>query len=99
MSRPPECAATFFKTWRSILLGHLGLQSVTYRVETPCSISGQQIELIHAVFNSEYHEYARTLLFSFLFTQITAETSNFVYFQSEFCWLKKYQTILKLISF
>jgi hypothetical protein len=37
MSRPPECAATFFKTWRSILVGHLGLQSVTYRVETPCT--------------------------------------------------------------
>jgi hypothetical protein len=37
MSRPPECAATFFKTWRSILVGHLGLQSVTYRVDTPCN--------------------------------------------------------------
>ena len=38
MSRPPECAATFFKTWRSILVGHLGLQSVTYRVDKPCII-------------------------------------------------------------
>jgi hypothetical protein len=37
MSRPPECAATFFQTWSSILVVHLGLQSVTYRVETPCS--------------------------------------------------------------
>ena len=40
MSRPPECAATFFKTWRSVLVGHLGLQSVTYRVDTPCSALG-----------------------------------------------------------
>ena len=39
MSKPTECAATFFKTfktWRSILVSHLGLQSVSYRVETPC---------------------------------------------------------------
>ena len=37
MSKPPECAATFFKISRSILVGHLGLQSVTYRVDTPCT--------------------------------------------------------------
>jgi hypothetical protein len=36
MSKPPECAATFLKSFRSIYVGHLGLQSVTYRVETPC---------------------------------------------------------------
>ena len=36
MSKPPECAATFLKFFRSIYVGHLGLQSVTYRVETPC---------------------------------------------------------------
>ena len=38
MSRSPECTATFFKTWRSILVGHLRLQSVTYRVDTPCML-------------------------------------------------------------
>ena len=36
MSKPPECAATFFLKIRSIYVGHLGLQSVTYRVDTPC---------------------------------------------------------------
>ena len=36
MSKPPECAATFFKTWRLILVSHLGLQSVSLWVETPC---------------------------------------------------------------
>ena len=36
MSKLPECVATFFKTWRSILVGHLRLQSVSYWVETPC---------------------------------------------------------------
>jgi hypothetical protein len=36
MSKPPECTATFFKKLRSIYVGHLGLQSVTYRVDTPC---------------------------------------------------------------
>ena len=39
MSKPPECAATFFKNFRSILVGHLGLQSVTYRVDTPCNMN------------------------------------------------------------
>jgi hypothetical protein len=29
ISNPPKCAASFFKTWRSILVGHFGLQSVT----------------------------------------------------------------------
>ena len=38
MSTPHGCAATFFKILKSILLSHLGLQSVTYRVETPCSL-------------------------------------------------------------
>ena len=36
MSKPPEFATTFFKNLRSILVGHFGLQSVSYRVETPC---------------------------------------------------------------
>ena len=38
MSKPRECATTFFKNLRSILVGHFGLQSVSYRVETPCRI-------------------------------------------------------------
>ena len=37
MSKPPECAATFLNFFRSIYVSHLGLQSVTYRVDTPCS--------------------------------------------------------------
>ena len=37
MSKPPRCAATFFKTRRSILVGHLGLQSVSYQDGTPCN--------------------------------------------------------------
>ena len=37
MSKPPECATTFFKNLRSILVGYFGLQSVSYRVETPCT--------------------------------------------------------------
>ena len=36
MSSSPKCAATFFWTWKSFLGGHLGLQSMSYRVETPC---------------------------------------------------------------
>ena len=36
MSPSPECAASFFWTWKSFLVGHLGLQSMSYRVETPC---------------------------------------------------------------
>jgi hypothetical protein len=39
MSKPPEHAANFLKNLRSIYVGHLGLQSVTYRVETPCNMS------------------------------------------------------------
>ena len=39
MSKPPECAATFLKNFRSIYVGHLGLQSVTYRVDTPCILN------------------------------------------------------------
>ena len=38
MSPSPECAATFFWTWKSTLVGHLGLQSMSNRVETPCRI-------------------------------------------------------------
>ena len=37
MSKPPECAATFLKKFRSFYVCHLGIQSVTYRVDTPCS--------------------------------------------------------------
>ena len=37
MSPSPKCATTFFWTWKSFLVGHLGLQSMSYRVETPCS--------------------------------------------------------------
>ena len=36
MSTSPEGAATFFKTWKSTFVGHLGLQSMSYRVGTPC---------------------------------------------------------------
>ena len=36
MSPSPGCAATFFLTWKSTLVGHLVLQSMSYRVETPC---------------------------------------------------------------
>ena len=36
MSKPLECATTLFLNLRSILVGHFGLQSVSYRVETPC---------------------------------------------------------------
>ena len=36
MSKPPACATTYFKNLRSILVGHFGLQSVSYQVETPC---------------------------------------------------------------
>ena len=36
MSKPPKFTTTFFKNLRSILVGHFGLQSVSYRVETPC---------------------------------------------------------------
>ena len=49
MSRSPECAATFFKTWRSTLVGHLGLQSVTYRVDTPCKVNNNQFDLAKLV--------------------------------------------------
>jgi hypothetical protein len=37
MSKPPQHAANFFKNLRSILVSHLGLWSVTYRVDTPCT--------------------------------------------------------------
>ena len=37
MSKTPERATTFFKNLRSILVGHFGLQSVSYQVETPCN--------------------------------------------------------------
>ena len=36
MSTSPKGAATFFKTWKSTFVGHLGLQSMSYRVGTPC---------------------------------------------------------------
>ena len=36
MSTSPEGDATFFKTWKSTFVGHLGLQSMSYRVGTPC---------------------------------------------------------------
>ena len=38
MSPPSECAASFVWTWKSCLVGHLGLQSMSYQVETPCKI-------------------------------------------------------------
>ena len=41
MSQPPKCAATFFWTWKSILVGHLGFQSMSYRVWTPCIFSSK----------------------------------------------------------
>ena len=44
MSKPPEFATTFFKNLRSILVGHFGLQSVSYRFETPCSLRNIQKE-------------------------------------------------------
>ena len=37
MSTSPEGAAIFFKTWKSTFAGHLGLQSMSYRVGTPCT--------------------------------------------------------------
>ena len=37
MSKPLECAATVLKNFRLIFVGHLGLQSVSYRVDTPCN--------------------------------------------------------------
>ena len=36
MSTSPEGAAVFFKTWKSTFVGHLELQSMSYRVGTPC---------------------------------------------------------------
>jgi hypothetical protein len=36
--KPPECASTFFKKFESVYVGHLGLQSITYRVDTPACI-------------------------------------------------------------
>ena len=39
MSPSSECAATFFWTWKSTLVGHPGLQSMSYRVGTPCKIT------------------------------------------------------------
>ena len=36
MSKPPKCGATFLKKFRSIYVGHLGLQNVAYQVDTPC---------------------------------------------------------------
>ena len=38
MSKPLKCAASFFKTWRSILVGHFGFQSVLLEIETPCIV-------------------------------------------------------------
>ena len=38
MSTSPECVSTFFWTWKSTLVSHLGLQSMSNRVETPCRI-------------------------------------------------------------
>ena len=38
MSPSPKCAATFFWFWKSFSVGHLGLQSMSYQVETPCKI-------------------------------------------------------------
>ena len=46
MFRPHECATTFFKNLRSILVGHFGLQSVSYRVETPCTIVASYLKRI-----------------------------------------------------
>ena len=43
MSPSPKCAATFFWTWKSTLVGHLGLQSMSYWVGTPCNPSLQYI--------------------------------------------------------
>ena len=40
MSTSPEGAAIFFKTWKSTFVGHLGLQSMSYRVGTPCTLRG-----------------------------------------------------------
>ena len=39
MSTFPEGAAIYFKTWKSTFVGHLGLQSMSYRVGTPCTFA------------------------------------------------------------
>ena len=44
MSKPPECAATFSKNFSSIYVGHLGLQSVRYRVTNPVISPDQNFE-------------------------------------------------------
>ena len=36
MSKSRECAATFSKKLKSIFVGHMGFQSVSNRVDTPC---------------------------------------------------------------
>ena len=38
MTKPPDYAATFFETWQSTLVGHLGLQSISCWDETPCTL-------------------------------------------------------------
>ena len=35
MPKPPECAATLFITWKLILVGHYGLQSVYIDMKHP----------------------------------------------------------------
>ena len=43
MSNPLECAATFLKTWKSTLVGHLGLQSIVYHIEFEHPVAQSQI--------------------------------------------------------
>ena len=40
MSTSLEGAAIFFNTWKPTFVGHLGLQSMSNRVGTPCIVSG-----------------------------------------------------------
>ena len=66
MSTSPEGAATFFKTWKSTSVGHLGLQSMSYRVGTPCmTMDDPMVKEMLGVFTERLPKYNQEYLTEF----------------------------------
>ena len=88
MSKPPELAATFLKNFRSIFVGHLGLQIVTYRVDTPCS---------HYCLTTISRDLKKLTYLCLFCLQVNEVTKNFRLirdcFSQYFSWMTRFQHV------
>ena len=78
MSTPHECAATFFKILKSILVSHLELQSVTYRVETPCRHSSKSIRVTKLSFCQNDSPHPLWIIFCAIYSELSNKRGVFL---------------------